>query len=220
MNPHDERTLDIHRRTFLRYGLSGLGLLGLNSLMADQQALRTARSTRCITRPRPSASSFSTRPAARRTWRPSTTSRSSPRCTAKAMPESLHQRPADRATAGQAADLLRSAARVQEVRQDRPGDLRPLPAHRQRGRRRLHHPLDVDRADQSRPGAYHHEHRIDSSRAGPAWDRGCSTGWAPRLEDLPGFVVLLSAGRGGQMQPIAARQWSAGFLPSVSRASS
>jgi hypothetical protein len=33
-------------------------------------------------------------------------------------------------------------------------------------------------------------------------------------EDLPGFVVLLSAGKGGQMQPIAARQWSAGILPS------
>ncbi|MBI4903237.1 MAG: DUF1501 domain-containing protein [Acidobacteria bacterium] len=32
-------------------------------------------------------------------------------------------------------------------------------------------------------------------------------------EDLPGYVVLMSAGRGGQMQPIAARQWSAGFLP-------
>src|SRR5215831_7327740 len=33
-------------------------------------------------------------------------------------------------------------------------------------------------------------------------------------EDLPGFVVLTSAGRGGQMQPIAVRQWSSGFLPS------
>ncbi len=33
-------------------------------------------------------------------------------------------------------------------------------------------------------------------------------------EDLPGFVVLLSSGLGGQMQPIAARQWSAGLLPS------
>ncbi|SPE40358.1 conserved hypothetical protein [Candidatus Sulfopaludibacter sp. SbA3] len=32
--------------------------------------------------------------------------------------------------------------------------------------------------------------------------------------DLPGFVVLLSTGEGGQMQPIAARQWSAGLLPS------
>lgn len=33
-------------------------------------------------------------------------------------------------------------------------------------------------------------------------------------ENLPGFVVLTSAGKGGQMQPIAARQWHSGFLPS------
>jgi hypothetical protein len=32
-------------------------------------------------------------------------------------------------------------------------------------------------------------------------------------DNLPGFVVLTSSGRGGQDQPIAARQWSAGFLP-------
>jgi hypothetical protein len=33
-------------------------------------------------------------------------------------------------------------------------------------------------------------------------------------ENLPGFVVLTSTGRSGQSQPIASRQWSAGFLPS------
>lgn len=33
-------------------------------------------------------------------------------------------------------------------------------------------------------------------------------------EDLPGFVVLTSLGKGGQNQPIAARQWASGFLPS------
>jgi hypothetical protein len=33
-------------------------------------------------------------------------------------------------------------------------------------------------------------------------------------DNLPGFVVLTSDGRGGQNQPIAARQWSSGFLPS------
>jgi hypothetical protein len=33
-------------------------------------------------------------------------------------------------------------------------------------------------------------------------------------DNLPGFVVLTSDGRGGQNQPIAARLWSAGFLPS------
>src|SRR5260370_21734552 len=33
-------------------------------------------------------------------------------------------------------------------------------------------------------------------------------------DNLPGFVVLTSSGRGGQMQPIASRQWHSGFLPS------
>ncbi len=39
-------------------------------------------------------------------------------------------------------------------------------------------------------------------------------GLGAEAEDLPGFCVLTSLGRGGQNQPIAARQWSAGFLPS------
>ena len=39
-------------------------------------------------------------------------------------------------------------------------------------------------------------------------------GLGAEAEDLPGFVVLVSKGKGGQMQPIAARQWSSGFLPS------
>jgi len=32
-------------------------------------------------------------------------------------------------------------------------------------------------------------------------------------DNLPGFIVLTSTGRSGQQQPIASRQWSAGFLP-------
>jgi len=39
-------------------------------------------------------------------------------------------------------------------------------------------------------------------------------GLGAETDNLPGFVVLVSQGRGGQMQPIAARQWSAGMLPS------
>ena len=31
---------------------------------------------------------------------------------------------------------------------------------------------------------------------------------------MPGFVVLTSEGKAGQAQPIAARQWHSGFLPS------
>src|SRR5258706_10819608 len=39
-------------------------------------------------------------------------------------------------------------------------------------------------------------------------------GLGAESEDLPGFVVLMSSGKGGQNQPIAQRQWSAGILPS------
>ncbi|RLT20759.1 MAG: DUF1501 domain-containing protein [Planctomycetota bacterium] len=39
-------------------------------------------------------------------------------------------------------------------------------------------------------------------------------GLGSEAENLPGFVVLTSLGRGGQNQPIAARQWAAGLLPS------
>lgn len=39
-------------------------------------------------------------------------------------------------------------------------------------------------------------------------------GLGAESQDLPGFVVLTSLGRGGQNQPIAARQWASGFLPS------
>ncbi len=33
-------------------------------------------------------------------------------------------------------------------------------------------------------------------------------------DSLPGFVVFVSQGKGGGVQPVSARQWSAGFLPS------
>src|SRR5260221_8114843 len=39
-------------------------------------------------------------------------------------------------------------------------------------------------------------------------------GLGAESENLPGFVVLTSTGASGQKQPIAARQWHSGFLPS------
>jgi hypothetical protein len=48
----------------------------------------------------------------------------------------------------------------------------------------------------------------------PSMGSWLTYGLGSDAEDLPGFVVLTSSGRGGQNQPIAARQWSAGFLPS------
>jgi len=48
----------------------------------------------------------------------------------------------------------------------------------------------------------------------PSMGSWLTYGLGSDAEDLPGFVVLTSLGRGGQNQPIAARQWASGFLPS------
>ncbi len=48
----------------------------------------------------------------------------------------------------------------------------------------------------------------------PSMGAWVTYGLGSDAKDLPGFVVLTSLGRGGQNQPIAARQWSSGFLPS------
>jgi len=48
----------------------------------------------------------------------------------------------------------------------------------------------------------------------PSMGSWVTYGLGSEASDLPGFVVLTSLGRGGQDQPIAARQWSSGFLPS------
>ncbi|QEH38923.1 hypothetical protein OJF2_75330 [Aquisphaera giovannonii] len=48
----------------------------------------------------------------------------------------------------------------------------------------------------------------------PSMGAWVTYGLGSDAQDLPGFVVLTSLGQGGQNQPIAARQWSSGFLPS------
>jgi hypothetical protein len=48
----------------------------------------------------------------------------------------------------------------------------------------------------------------------PAMGSWLYYGLGCEADDLPGFVVLTSTGRYGQSQPIAARQWHSGFLPS------
>jgi hypothetical protein len=47
----------------------------------------------------------------------------------------------------------------------------------------------------------------------PSMGSWVTYGLGSESSNLPGFVVLMSSGAGGQMQPIAARQWSSGFLP-------
>jgi hypothetical protein len=48
----------------------------------------------------------------------------------------------------------------------------------------------------------------------PSMGSWVTYGLGTEAENLPGFVVLTSLGKGGQNQPIAARQWSSWFLPS------
>ena len=48
----------------------------------------------------------------------------------------------------------------------------------------------------------------------PSMGSWVTYGLGAESEDLPGFVVLVSTGKGRSPQPIAARQWSSGFLPS------
>src|SRR5206468_3609462 len=38
-------------------------------------------------------------------------------------------------------------------------------------------------------------------------------GLGAETDDLPGFIVMVSQGKGGGAQPVSARQWSSGFLP-------
>src|SRR5207248_4112764 len=48
----------------------------------------------------------------------------------------------------------------------------------------------------------------------PSMGSWVTYGLGTDAQDLPGFVVLTSLGKGGQNQPIAARQWASGLLPS------
>jgi hypothetical protein len=48
----------------------------------------------------------------------------------------------------------------------------------------------------------------------PSMGAWVTYGLGSEAENVPGFVVLVSTGKGRSPQPIAARQWSSGFLPS------
>jgi hypothetical protein len=48
----------------------------------------------------------------------------------------------------------------------------------------------------------------------PSMGSWVTYGLGSEAENLPGFVVLISTGKGRNPQPVSARQWSSGFLPS------
>src|SRR5688500_11472083 len=47
----------------------------------------------------------------------------------------------------------------------------------------------------------------------PAMGSWLLYGLGSETDELPGFIVLMSSGKGGQVRPIAARQWHSGILP-------
>ena len=82
------------------------------------------------------------------------------------------------------------------------------------GRRRaVHRALYDRRTNQPRSRSRHHEQRIDPSGP-PSFGSWLTYGLGSEADNLPGFVVMTSVGKGGSMQPISSRQWAAGILPS------
>jgi hypothetical protein len=204
--------IDIHRRTFLRYGLSGLGLLGLNSLMAEPQGAHGV------------VNPLHFPPKAKRViflyqaGGPShlETFDYKPRLAelhGKGMPESF--------TKGQQIAQLQGKPLI---------CFGPQHGFRKFGKSGMEicdlFPHIGSVADdvclirsmwteQINHDPAHTIMNTGSILAGrPSMGSWALYGLGAETQDLPGFVVLLSAGRGGQMQPIAARQWSAGLLPS------
>jgi hypothetical protein len=71
-----------------------------------------------------------------------------------------------------------------------------------------------------RTGAINHDPAHTFMNAGttisgrPSMGAWLTYGLGAETDNLPGFCVMTSTGKFGQSQPIASRQWSAGFLPS------
>ena len=218
---------EMSRRTFLGRGAAGLGMVALNSLLNPRlspQARRRARrrgasSTRCTFRRRPSASSICTRPAGRRTWRRSTTSRSWRRCTASRCRSRSPRASSSRSSRASSSICFgpqhgfkkfgKSGQEICELFPHIGGIADDICIVRSMWTEQINH----DPA--------HTFMNTGSIIAGrPSMGSWVLYGLGAETENLPGFVVLRLAGKGGQMQPIAARQWSAGFCRAGSRACS
>ena len=214
---NDANTFEIQRRTFLRYGLSGLGLLGLNSLMAEQQGSHgaglhgaidplhyPAKAKRVIFLYQAGG------PSHLETFDPK------PKLAelhGKGMPESF--------TKGQQIAQLQGKPLI---------CFGPQHGFKKYGKNGLEicdlfprigsvaDDVCIIRSMWTEQINHDPAHTIMNTGSilpgRPSMGSWALYGLGAETQDLPGFVVLLSAGRGGQMQPIAARQWSAGLLPS------
>src|SRR5512133_372499 len=208
---HPDEIVNIHRRAFLRYGVSGLGLLGLNSLMAEPQASRgavnplhhPAKAKRVIFLYQAGGPShletFDYKPELARMH-------------GKGMPESFTK--GQQIAQLQGKPLICFGPQYGFKKYGKSGqemtELFP-----QMGS--VADDVCIIRSMWTEQINHDPAHTIMNTGSiipgRPSMGSWVFYGLGSDTHDLPGFVVLLSAGRGGQMQPIAARQWSAGLLP-------
>src|SRR5439155_6417439 len=217
MKPRDEFVLNMHRRTFLGRGMAGLGLLGLNSLLNSRLFAQT-KGTQGVVNPLHHAAKAKRVIFLYQAGGPShlETFDYKPKLAemhGKGMPESF--------TKGQQIAQLQGRPLIcfgpqhgfkkfgksqQEI-----CDLFPHIGS-------VADDVCIIRSmwtEQINHDPAHTVMNTGSIVTGrPSMGSWLFYGLGSDAEDLPGFVVLLSAGKGGQMQPIASRQWSAGILPS------
>ena len=172
-----------------------------------------AWSIRSTSLPRSSGSSTSTWPAARRTWRRSTTSRTLARMHGQPMPESFTRGMPIAQLQGQKLvcfapqhPFRRCGHSGQEISTIFP-HLATVADDICIIRSMVTEAINHDPAH-----TFMNTGTTISGR--PAMGSWLNYGLGSESDDLPGFVVLTSNGHFGQAQPIASRQWHSGFLPS------
>jgi hypothetical protein len=221
MDPKIAAALDINRRTFLGYGISGLGMLALNGLVNPQLFAADAALTgisKGVVNPLhfpPKAKRViflyqAGGPSHLETWDPK------PKLAeldGKPMPESF--------TKGQQLAQLQGKKLI---------CFGPQHGFKKFGKSGLEFcelfpemgsvadDLCIVRSMTTEQINHDPAHTVMNSgmiiTGRPSMGSWVFYGLGSEATDLPGFIVLISSGKGGQMQPIASRQWSSGFLPS------
>ena len=130
-----------------------------------------------------------------------------------ALPGILHQRPAARPAPGRGAQGPRPVHRFPETREDRHRDLRACFPHFASVADELCviRSMQTEQINHDTAHAFMNTGSIIKGR--PSMGSWLLYGLGAETEDLPGFIVLTSAGQ-NRLQPVSARQWSSGVLPS------
>ena len=214
MTPWQNHHNALQRRTFLGRSGLGLGSAALSSLLGGDLAAAPGEIPKGVTHfaRRRNASFFSAWPVALPTSRPSTTNRNWMLLTGKRLPESFTKGQPIAQLQGKELKVLGHLSKFQKHGQSGQliSDYLPWTA-------KMADDIAVVRSmvtEQINHDPAHTFMNTGTAISGrPSMGAWTTYGLGSETEDLPGFVVLTSVG-GRNPQPIASRQWSAGFLPS------